>query len=86
MLDKPYYFYYYYYYPSINGLSNTKLCFSPEIAPAGGLQAAVDRPEQIQGLLLVNPRFRQEHVAEAPWQKGKVVVSVCQSEFMIGWI
>jgi len=30
------------------------------------LQAAIDRPEQIQGLLLVNPRFRQEHVAEAP--------------------
>eukprot|EP00434_Breviolum_minutum_P001868 symbB.v1.2.001654.t4/scaffold86.1/size363240/13 len=29
------------------------------------LQAAIDRPEQIQGLLLVNPRFRQEHVAEA---------------------
>lgn len=30
------------------------------------LQAALDRPELVKGLLLVNPRFRQEHVAEAP--------------------
>lgn len=42
------------------------------------LQAAVDRPEQIQGLLLVNPRFRQEHVAEAP-AFARPVISGVQS-------
>ncbi|CAE7243673.1 INP53 [Symbiodinium microadriaticum] len=31
-----------------------------------GLQAAIDRPDLARGVLLVNPRFRQEHVAEAP--------------------
>jgi hypothetical protein len=51
------------------GLSKNELCFSMPQNRTRGLQAAIDRPEQIQGLLLVNPRFRQEHVAEAPWQK-----------------
>ncbi|CAE7388017.1 PPH [Symbiodinium natans] len=31
-----------------------------------GLQAAIDRSDRVRGVLLVNPRFRQEHVAEAP--------------------
>jgi len=31
-----------------------------------GLQAAIDRPDLMPGVLLVNPRFRQEHVSEAP--------------------
>ncbi|CAJ1350969.1 unnamed protein product, partial [Effrenium voratum] len=30
------------------------------------LQAAIDSPNVVRGLLLVNPRFRQEHVSEAP--------------------
>ena len=32
---------------------------------SAGLQAAIDRPDLARGVLLVNPRFRQEHVAEA---------------------
>jgi len=31
-----------------------------------GLQAASDEPQLFGGVLLVNPRFREEHVAEAP--------------------
>lgn len=30
------------------------------------LQAALDKPQLVKGLMLVNPRFRQEHVSEAP--------------------
>ena len=41
------------------------------------LQAAIDRPELVHGLLLVNPRFRQEHVAEAP-PLARPLLSTCR--------
>lgn len=42
----------------------TLVCNS--IGSISGLQAAVDRPDIVDGVLIVNPNFRELHSAEQP--------------------
>ena len=63
----------------IVGTSATVTLVANSIGSISALQAAIDRPERVNGVAIVNPNFRELHEAEQPALLKPLIMPAIQS-------